>query len=93
MLMQSHLSCSRVFIVALLLFTKPAPVFAQPLTTSQIDSMANKDLKLFHVPGIAIGIVKDGKLIYSKGFGVSSMLTQKPVDAETLFGIASNTKA
>jgi CubicO group peptidase (beta-lactamase class C family) len=79
--------------VTLLISTTPSPVFAQPLTTSQIDSIANKDMQLFHVPGLAIGIVKDGKLIYSKGFGVGSLLTQKAVHPETLFGIASNTKA
>jgi CubicO group peptidase (beta-lactamase class C family) len=79
--------------VALLIFTKPPPAFAQSLTTSQIDSIANMDLKLFHVPGMAIGIIKDGKLIFSKGFGVRSLLTQNAVDSETLFGIASNTKA
>lgn len=51
------------------------------------------DLQLFHVPGLAIGVIKDGRLIYSKGFGVGSLQTQKSVDPETLFGIASNTKA
>ncbi|MDB5089757.1 MAG: serine hydrolase [Mucilaginibacter sp.] len=91
--MQSRLSCSWLLAITLLIFTKSSPVFAQSLTTSQIDSLANKDLKLFHVPGMAIGIIKDGKLIYSKGFGVSSLLTKKAVDSETLFGIASNTKA
>ncbi len=74
-------------------FTTPSPVFAQMLTTSQIDSLANEDLQLFHVPGLAIGVVKDGNLIYSKGFGVGSLLTRKAVDSATLFGIASNTKA
>jgi CubicO group peptidase (beta-lactamase class C family) len=91
--MQSRLSCCWILAITLLIFTKPSPVFAQSLTTSQIDSLANKDLKLFHVPGMAIGIIKDGKLIYSKGYGLSSILTQKAVDSETLFGIASNTKA
>jgi CubicO group peptidase (beta-lactamase class C family) len=91
--MQPRLSNRWILAVVLLIFAKPSPVFAQRLTASQIDSMANKVLKLFHVPGIAIGIIKDGKLIYSKGFGVGSLLTQKAVDPETLFGIASNTKA
>jgi len=45
------------------------------------------------VPGLAIGIVKDSRLIYSKGFGVRSLKTGQPVDSKTLFGIASNTKA
>jgi CubicO group peptidase (beta-lactamase class C family) len=91
--MQSRLSCGWLLAITLLIFTKSSPLFSQSLTTSQIDSLANKDLKLFNVPGIAIGIIKDGKLVYSKGFGVSSIRTKKAVDSETLFGIASNTKA
>jgi len=76
-----------------MIFIKSSPLSAQSLTASQIDSLANKDLKLFHVPGMAIGVIQDGKLIYSKGFGVTSLRTQKVIDSETLFGIASNTKA
>jgi CubicO group peptidase (beta-lactamase class C family) len=79
--------------LVLLIFTKSIPVCAQSLNAGQVDSLANKDLKLFRVPGVAIGIVKDGKLVYSKGFGVRSLLIQKPVDSATLFGIASNTKS
>jgi CubicO group peptidase (beta-lactamase class C family) len=91
--MKSLLYCRWLLLVALLTFIKPSTVLAQGLTASQVDSIGNKDLKLFRVPGIAIGIIKDGKLIYSKGFGVCSIRTQKAVDPETLFGIASNTKA
>jgi CubicO group peptidase (beta-lactamase class C family) len=89
----SHLPYCRLLALALLIFTNPLRILAQNLTTSEIDSLANKDLNLFRVPGLAIGVIKDGKLIYSKGFGISSLLTQKATDQETLFGIASNTKA
>lgn len=91
--MPHRYSFCRVFAALGLILASAAPVFAQNLTTGQIDSLANRDVKLFHVPGMAIGIVKDGKLIYSKGFGVSSIQTQKATDSLTLFGIASNTKA
>lgn len=91
--MKFRLYFCRFLTLTTLIFTKFLPVFAQSLTNSQVDSLANKDLKLFRVPGIAISIIKDGKLIYNKGFGVSSIRTKKVVDSETLFGIASNTKA
>lgn len=68
-------------------------VFSQVLSGSQIDSLAKNVLTKFQVPGLAIGIIKDGKLIYSKGFGMRSLQTQQPVNPQTLFGIASNTKA
>lgn len=45
------------------------------------------------VPGMAIAIVKDDSLIFSKGFGVKNVDSKEAVDANTLFAIASNTKA
>ena len=47
----------------------------------------------FEVPGIAVAVVKDGKVVVAKGYGVRKLGDRAPVDAQTLFGIASNTKA
>ncbi len=47
----------------------------------------------FGVPGIAVAIVKDGKVVMEQGFGDKSLDPKQPVDAHTLFAIASNTKA
>lgn len=63
------------------------------ITSSQIDEVVEKTLKAFDVPGIAVAIVKDGKVIHSKGYGVKSIITKQKVDGNTLFGIASNSKA
>jgi CubicO group peptidase (beta-lactamase class C family) len=41
---------------------------------------------------MSVGIVKDGKVTYSKGFGVRSLTTKQPMDDNTLVGIASNSK-
>ncbi|OZB58731.1 MAG: serine hydrolase [Lysobacterales bacterium 14-68-21] len=49
--------------------------------------------KTFGVPGIAVAIVKDGKVVMEQGFGDKSLDPKQPVDAHTLFAIASNTKA
>ncbi len=46
----------------------------------------------FDVPGVAIGIVQDGKVVLAQGFGVRELGKPEPVDADTLFMIASNTK-
>ena len=46
----------------------------------------------FEVPGISLAIVKDGKTIVAKGYGVRKLGEAAPVDAKTQFGIASNTK-
>lgn len=47
----------------------------------------------FDVPGVAIGIVQDGKVVFADGFGVREQGKPGKVDADTLFMIASNTKA
>lgn len=66
---------------------------ANGLRPGQIDTIVERTLKAFQVPGIAVGVVKDGKLIHAKGYGVRSLNNTKAVDANTLFGIASNSKA
>jgi CubicO group peptidase (beta-lactamase class C family) len=63
------------------------------MSSSSIDSLVKEVLKTFDVPGISVGIVKDGKLIHAKGYGVRSLKNNMPVDENTLFGIASNSKA
>jgi CubicO group peptidase (beta-lactamase class C family) len=65
----------------------------EPLTAAAIDSLAERARRAFDVPGIAVAIIKDGKVIHSKGYGVRSLDTRQPVDENTLFGIASNSKA
>ncbi len=49
-------------------------------------------MKSFGVPGLALAIVKDGRVVLAKGYGVRKLGDPAPVDARTLFGIASNTK-
>jgi CubicO group peptidase (beta-lactamase class C family) len=76
-----------------LLFTITFNSRAQVTSSSQIDSLTELVLKTFDVPGIAVGVIKDGKLIHAKGYGVKSLRTMQKVDENTLFGIASNSKA
>jgi CubicO group peptidase (beta-lactamase class C family) len=74
-------------------FVFPSLVTAQLLIPYQIDSLATKAIKTFNVPGMSIAIVKDGKVLLAKGYGIRSIVTQQKVDENTLFGIASNSKA
>ena len=55
-----------------------------------IDSITVRALKSFNVPGIAVAVVKDGKIVHMKGYGVASIETKAPVNENTLFAIASN---
>src|ERR1700709_643119 len=60
--------------------------------TDDLDAYINKGLKDWNLPGLAIAIVKDGKIVVMKGYGVRNVKTNEPVDENTLFMIASNTK-
>ena len=46
-----------------------------------------------HVPGMAVAVVKDDKVVMARGFGVSDRASNKPVTAETIFAIGSTSKA
>jgi CubicO group peptidase (beta-lactamase class C family) len=58
-----------------------------------LDAYIEKVLQSFQVPGVALGIVKDGKIVLAKGYGVRKLGDPAPVDENTLFSIASNSKA
>jgi len=63
------------------------------LSDSDLDQLVSRAMDTFSVPGIAVGIVKEDHLVYAKGHGVRELGKSHPVDADTLFAIASNTKA
>ncbi len=79
----------------LLLLLFPVFVYAQTLEQklSEIDAYANQVMKDWNQPGMAIAIVKDGKTVFAKGYGVQKIGTNEKVDENTLFAIASNSKA
>jgi CubicO group peptidase (beta-lactamase class C family) len=54
---------------------------------------AEKSLQTWPVPGFSVAIVQDGKVLLSEGFGVRSLSNKEAVDGDTLFAIASNSKA
>jgi CubicO group peptidase (beta-lactamase class C family) len=58
-----------------------------------LDADVARATQTFDVPGLSIAIVKDGKLILAKGYGVRKLGEPALVDENTLFGIGSNTKA
>ena len=82
----------QVFTSVLFIVFFNVALFAQ-LSSTQIDSLVNNAMKIFKVAGSAVAIVKDGKIIYEKGFGVKSAKTNEPVNEHTNFAIASNSKA
>jgi len=71
--------------------------FAQDVSLAdklkEIDANAKKVMTDWNVPGMAIAIVKDDKVVFAKGYGVRELGKPEPVDENTLFAIASNSKA
>src|SRR5215475_2135570 len=76
-----------------LILSAGARVLAQTEPPPDLDAYVARALKEFEVPGLAVAIVKDGKVVITKGYGVRKLGEPAPVDEQTLFGIASNTKA
>lgn len=67
----------------------PAPSFIK----DSIDSYVARALTGWKIPGVAVCVVKEGKVVFMKGYGVKETGTNNKVDENTLFMIGSNTKA
>ena len=87
---RKRLAGALVILVASAVAQTPPPPTAPP---ADLDAFVASSMKTFDVPGMAVAIVKDGKIVVAKGYGVRKMGDPTPVDEFTLFGIGSNTKA
>jgi CubicO group peptidase (beta-lactamase class C family) len=82
------------FLLLLLLLLAPAaPAQTLDERLKEIDEYAAKAGRDWNVPGFAVAIVKDDRVVFAKGYGVRQLGKPETVDADTLFAIASNTKA
>ncbi|MDO7877105.1 serine hydrolase [Hymenobacter sp. ASUV-10] len=82
-----------------LLALPAAPVVAQnpsangaAFVRDSLASYVQRGLKLWNIPGLAVTVVKDGQVVVSQGFGTKEAGKAAPVDGNTLFLIASNSK-
>lgn len=85
-------NASRYAVLAIALFWAAA-LFAQSGPPADLDAYVARAMKAFDVPGLSVAIVKDGKVVLAKGYGLRKLGESTPVDENTLFGIGSNTKA
>lgn len=90
---------SSLLLTLFLLFLLPPAVSArgalsqETLNHETIGQLAGQVMAEFQVPGMAVGIVKDGEVFYAAGHGVREAGKPEPVDTDTLFRIASASKA
>lgn len=85
-----------IFLFFLILFTQKS--FSQTdispsFIKDSLDVYVNNALAEWQIPGVAVCVVKDGKVVVMKSYGVKEMGTNDKVDENTLFMIGSNSKA
>ena len=61
-------------------------------TAKQVDHFIETYQQYYNIPGVSLALIKDGKLVYHKTYGVKNTFTKEPVDSNTLFEAASVTK-
>ncbi|GAO42196.1 serine hydrolase [Flavihumibacter petaseus] len=74
-------------------FAQYSPAVSRNFIKDSLDNYIGTAMKEWQVPGLSVAIVQQGKVIYLKGFGVRETGKPEKVDADTRFGIGSNTKA
>ncbi len=80
-------------LLALFFILATANLFAQKPDLQKLETYIQKCMTEWEIPGMAVGIIKNDSLIFAKGFGVREINKTEKIDANTMFGIASNTKA
>jgi CubicO group peptidase (beta-lactamase class C family) len=90
-------------VLAIVASTMPVPLLAQTAEPAavtdpaafdaEINAILTKWMAENHIPGMVFGMVRDGRLAYVKGEGVQDLAAKRPVTPDTLFRIASMTKA
>src|ERR1044072_1123896 len=82
-----------LLLLALLIFSRTTPAQTLEERLREIDEYAAKAGREWNVPGFSVAIVKDDKVVFARGYGVRELGKPEPVDKDTLFAVASNTKA
>jgi CubicO group peptidase (beta-lactamase class C family) len=82
-----------LLVVAALLFWAASSFAQTPAAVPpDLDDHVHRVMTAFDVPGLGLAVVKDGRVVVARGYGVRKLGDTAAVDARTLFGIASNTK-
>jgi len=67
--------------------------YTQNVDLAKLDIYFEKAAKDWDIPGMSVGIVKDSEIVFSKGYGVIEVGKPEKPDGNTLYSIASNSKA
>lgn len=90
------ISASTSLLTVLVLAPAAALAQVEPTLDVRLERLCHKlesARQEMHIPGMAIAVVKDDRVILARGFGVADLESQRPVTDETLFAVGSTTKA
>ena len=82
-----------ILILMLLITAGAACGQSPPAPLDSLDAFIAQMVQEWQVPGLALAVIRDGEVIYMKGYGVRDVETKEAVTTKTLFSIASCTKA
>lgn len=91
--MKIQTKANNLVTLLLILLIGSISVFAQDAPLQGLDEYVNKSLKDWNVPGLAIAVIKDDKIVYAKGYGVRELGKSEEVSEKTIFAIGSSSKA
>src|SRR5690242_13437930 len=73
-----------LYSLAVILFMV-VPGIAQDTVTAKVDALVRAEMQKNKVPGISLAVLKDGQIVYAKGYGLANIEHQVPVKPETIF--------
>jgi D-alanyl-D-alanine carboxypeptidase len=82
----------RRVLFALLLLVCSAEAAAPTARADRVDDLVRREMRRRHIPGLALAVVRDGKIIKARGYGLASVEFDAPATPETVFEIGSITK-
>ena len=88
-----HRRLALALLLAIPLLVAPPRAWGDEELATALDAYVTNGVREWEVPGLAIAVVKDGKLVFAKGYGVRELGVEGAVDEHTLFAIGSTTKA
>src|SRR5262249_36662858 len=83
-----------MFVLALLLAAVNSTPSPEPSVAldDRLSAVSDQNIQSQHAPGGAVAVVRDGTVVFAKGFGLRNVASNEPVDADTQFEIGSVTK-
>jgi CubicO group peptidase (beta-lactamase class C family) len=83
----------RFWIIVLALGMLASSIYSQDVDFQALDRYIDKAVEDFQLPGLAISVIKDGSVVFSRGYGYKNFETKEPMTTTALFNIASCSKA